>query len=141
MPRPEREKRMQTYQEFVHDADLVRSGSSEFVSEIDLANPRDLRVVMAGLPGLNVPQAITLHFGSGDFTGKYRMTEVGEKRQRICDCGPARSGRLAHNLQTKRQRIDSADLSHRNPRQHNDHGVGFRLAGFAGVGTFQITVL
>jgi cell division protein FtsQ len=73
MPRPEREKRMQTYQEFMRDADLVRSGSSEFVSEIDLANPRDLRVVMAGLPGFNVPQAITLHFGSGEFTGKYRM--------------------------------------------------------------------
>jgi len=73
MPRAEREKRMQTYQEFMRDADLVRSGSSDFVSEIDLANPRDLRVVMAGLPGLNVPQAITLHLGSGEFTGKYRM--------------------------------------------------------------------
>ena len=73
MPRAEREKRMQTYQEFMQDADLVRSGSSEFVSEIDLANPHDLRVVMAGIPGLNVPQAITLHLGSGEFTGKYRM--------------------------------------------------------------------
>jgi len=73
MPRAEREKRMQTYQEFMRDADLVRSGSADFVSEIDLANPRDLRVVMAGLPGLNVPHAITLHFGSGEFTGKYRM--------------------------------------------------------------------
>jgi cell division protein FtsQ len=73
MPRAEREKRMQTYQEFMQDADLVRSGSSEFVSEIDLANPHDLRVVMAGIPGLNVPQAITLHLGSREFTGKYRM--------------------------------------------------------------------
>lgn len=73
MPRAEREKRMQTYQEFMRDADLVRSGSSDFASEIDLANPHDLRVVMAGLPGLNVPQAITLHLGSGEFTGKYRM--------------------------------------------------------------------
>ena len=73
MPRGEREKRMQTYQEFMRDANLVRSGSTDSVSEIDLANPHDLRVVMAGLPGLNVPQAITLHLGSGDFTGKYRM--------------------------------------------------------------------
>jgi len=73
MPRVEREKRMQTYQEFMRDAGLVRSGSADFVSEVDLANPHDLRVVMAGLPGLNVPQAITLHFGSGEFTGKYRM--------------------------------------------------------------------
>ena len=73
MPRAEREKRMQTYQEFMRDAGLVRSGSADFVSEVDLGNPHDLRVVMAGLPGLNVPQAITLHFGSGEFTGKYRM--------------------------------------------------------------------
>jgi cell division protein FtsQ len=73
MPRAERGKRMQTYQEFMRDADLVRSGSADFVSEVDLANPHDLRVVMAGLPGLNVPQAITLHLGAGEFTGKYRM--------------------------------------------------------------------
>ena len=73
VPRAEREKRMKIYQEFMRAADLVRSGSSDFASEIDLSNPRDLRVVMAGLPGLNVPQAITLHLGSGEFTGKYRM--------------------------------------------------------------------
>jgi cell division protein FtsQ len=73
MPRAERERRMQAYQEFLRDADLVHSGSSDFVSEVDLANPHDLRVVMAGLPGLNVPQAITLHLGSGEFTAKYRM--------------------------------------------------------------------
>jgi len=73
VPRAEREKRMRTYQEFIRDSDLVRSGSSDFVSEIDLANAHDLRVVMAGLPGLNVPQAITLHLGSAEFTAKYRM--------------------------------------------------------------------
>ena len=73
MPRAEREKRMQTYQEFLRDADLVRSGSSDSVSEVDLADPHDLRVVMAGLPGLNVPHAVTIHFGSAEFTGKYRM--------------------------------------------------------------------
>ena len=73
MPRVEREKRMQTYQEFLGDADAVHPGSSDFVSEVDLSNPRDLRVVMAGLPGLNVPQAITLHLGQNEFTAKYRM--------------------------------------------------------------------
>jgi cell division protein FtsQ len=73
MPRAEREKRMQTYQEFLRNADAVHPGSSDFVSEVDLGNPHDLRVVMAGLPGLNVPQALTLHFGSGEFTNKYRM--------------------------------------------------------------------
>lgn len=73
MPRDERDRRMQTYQEFMKNIELVRSGSSEHVSEVDLSNPRDLRVVMTGLARPNDPQAVTVHFGNGDFTGKYRM--------------------------------------------------------------------
>jgi len=73
MPREERGKRMQTYQEFLKDVDLVRSGSSDRVSEVDLANPKDLRAVMTGIASAGDPQALTIHFGAGDFTGKYRM--------------------------------------------------------------------
>ena len=73
MPREERGKRMQTYQEFMNDIDLVRSGSSDRVSEVDLANPKDLRAVMTGIASASDPQALTIHFGTGDFTGKYRM--------------------------------------------------------------------
>jgi cell division protein FtsQ len=73
MPREERGKRMQTYQEFLKDIDLVRSGSSDRVSEIDLANAKDLRAVMTGIANATDPQAITIHFGASDFTGKYRM--------------------------------------------------------------------
>ena len=73
MPREERGKRMQTYQEFLNDIDLVRSGSSDRVSEIDLANPKDLRAVMTGIANPTDPQALTIHFGASDFTGKYRM--------------------------------------------------------------------
>jgi cell division protein FtsQ len=73
MAREERGKRMQTYQEFMKDIDLVRSGSSDRVSEVDLANPKDLRAVMTGIASAGDPQALTIHFGSGDFTGKYRM--------------------------------------------------------------------
>src|SRR5260370_26811891 len=73
MPREERGKRMQAYQEFMKDIDLVRSGSSDRVSEVDLANPKDLRVVMTGIASASDPQALTIHFGTGDFTGKYRM--------------------------------------------------------------------
>jgi cell division protein FtsQ len=73
MPREERGKRMQTYQEFMNDIDLVRSGSSDRVSEVDLANPKDLRAVMTGIASASDPQALTIHFGAGDFTGKYRM--------------------------------------------------------------------
>jgi cell division protein FtsQ len=73
LPREQREKRMQMYQEFMRAIDLVRSGSSEQVSEIDLVSLRDLRAVMTGLAGPTDPQAVTIHFGSADFTAKYRM--------------------------------------------------------------------
>jgi cell division protein FtsQ len=73
MPREERGKRMQIYQEFMKDVDLVRAGSSDRVSEVDVANARDLRVVMTGIVNPADPQAVTIHFGQSDFTAKYRM--------------------------------------------------------------------
>ena len=73
LPRDQREKRMQTYEEFMKDVELVRGGSSDRVSEIDLSNPKDLRVVMTGLASANDPQAVTIHFGASEFTGKYKM--------------------------------------------------------------------
>ena len=73
VPRDERERRMQIYQEFMRDLDAVRSESSYHVSEVDLANPKDLRAVLAGFPGANVSQAVTVHFGQDDFVRKYRM--------------------------------------------------------------------
>jgi cell division protein FtsQ len=74
MPPAERERRMQTFQEFLKDVELVKSGSSERVSEVDLSNPKDLVAVMTGLagPGSDA-QAVTLHFGQTDFVSKYRM--------------------------------------------------------------------
>jgi cell division protein FtsQ len=71
--RDQREKRTQLYQEFMKDVDLVRAGSADRVSELDLSNPKDLRVVMTGLAGPTDSQAVTVHFGSGEFTGKYKM--------------------------------------------------------------------
>jgi cell division protein FtsQ len=73
LPRDQREKRMQTYEEFMRDVELVRGGSSDRVSEVDLSNPKDLRVVMTGLASAIDPQAVTIHFGSSEFTGKYKM--------------------------------------------------------------------
>jgi cell division protein FtsQ len=73
LPRDQREKRMQTYEEFMKDVDLVRGGSSDRVSEVDLSNPKDLRVVMTGLANAGDSQAVTIHFGAGEFTGKYKM--------------------------------------------------------------------
>ena len=73
MPRDEREKRMNTYQEFMKGIELVKPGSADRVSELDLGNPRDLHAVLTGLAGANDPQAVTVHFGQGDFINKYRM--------------------------------------------------------------------
>jgi cell division protein FtsQ len=73
VPREQREKRMQTYQEFMSDIDLVRGGSSDRVSEMDLSNPKDLRVVMTGLASAGDSQAVTIHFGSSEFRNKYKM--------------------------------------------------------------------
>ena len=73
LPRDQREKRMQTYAEFMKDVDLVRSGSSDRVSEVDLSIPKDFRVVMTGLANANDSQAVTIHFGSSEFTGKFKM--------------------------------------------------------------------
>jgi hypothetical protein len=55
------------------DIDLVRPGSSDRVSEIELGNPRDLRAVLTGLGGGQDAETVTVHFGREDFTGKYRM--------------------------------------------------------------------
>jgi cell division protein FtsQ len=73
MPRDDREKRMKTYEEFMKAIELVRPGSTDRVSELDLGNPRDLHAVLTGLAGPNDPQAVTVHFGPNDFTNKYRM--------------------------------------------------------------------
>ena len=72
VPDDQREKRMQIYQELIKDLELVRSGSSENISEVDLSDPKDLRVVMTGLSRAASSLALTVHFGAADFKEKYR---------------------------------------------------------------------
>jgi cell division protein FtsQ len=106
MPREEREKRVQTYQEFLRDADLIRSGSSDRVSEVDLSSAKDLRVVMAGLSSATDSQAVTIHFGNSDFTGKYRMLVENFAQWQ------ANAGRVQSiDLQYSRQVVVNADSS------------------------------
>jgi cell division protein FtsQ len=112
MPREEREKRMQTYQEFLKDIDLVRSGSSDRMSELDLGNPRDLRAVLTGLGSSNDAQAVTVHFGQNDFTGKYRML-VENFAQWQANAGHVQS----IDLQYSRQVVVNPDTSASAPKQ------------------------
>ena len=69
----ERKRRMQTYDGFLRDLQLVRPGAPERVSEVDLADPKDLRAVLTGLGNRGGSDAVTVHFGDGDFTNKYRL--------------------------------------------------------------------
>ena len=106
MPRPEREKRMQTYQEFMKDADLVKPGSPDHVSELDLSNPRDLKAVLTGLGSGASAQAVTVYFGQSDFTNKYRML-VENFAQWQANAGAVR----AIDLQYSRQVVVNPDTS------------------------------
>jgi len=106
MAREEREKRMQVYQEFMNNIDLVKPGSSERVSEADLGNPRDLCTVLTGFGNDGSAPAITVHFGQGDFTGKYR-TLVENFTQWQANAGPVH----AIDLRYSRQVVVNPDTS------------------------------
>jgi cell division protein FtsQ len=106
MARDERGRRMQTYQEFLRDIDMVRANSSDRVSEIDLSNPKGLRVVMTGIAAPGDPQAVTIQFGQNDFAGKYRMV-VDNFAQWQASNGRVRS----IDLQYSRQVILNTDSS------------------------------
>lgn len=106
VPREERERRVQTYLEFMKDIDLVRPGSSEKVSELDLGNPRDLQAVLTGLGSGDDARAITVYFGHNDFTGKYRML-VENFAQWQASAGQVRS----IDLQYSRQVVVNPDTS------------------------------
>ena len=73
LPKDEAERRMEIYQELVRDLNTVNGDSSNQLSEVDLSNPKNIRIVMAGIPGVNATQAVNIKFGAGDFTSKYRM--------------------------------------------------------------------
>jgi cell division protein FtsQ len=106
MSRDERGRRMQTYQEFLRDIDFVRAGSSDRVSEIDLANPTGLRVVMTGVAAPSDAQAVSIQFGASDFAGKFRMM-VDNFAQWQASNGRVRS----IDLQYSRQVILNTDTS------------------------------
>ena len=106
VPREEREKRVKTYLEFMKDVDLVRPGSSERVSELDLGNPRNLLAVLTGLGSEDQAHAIVVHFGQNDFTGKYRML-VENFAQWQASVGQVRS----IDLQYSRQVVVNPDTS------------------------------
>lgn len=77
MPRPERERRMKMFVDFLQETEKVRTGANKHLSEADLSDATDLRATLAGLPDVAAasegPQAVLVHFGSSDFGGKFRL--------------------------------------------------------------------
>jgi cell division protein FtsQ len=73
MPLEERARRMRMFVEFVRDVDLVRSGASDKISEVDLADASDLRATLSSLPGLETQAPVMVRFGDRDFVNKYRL--------------------------------------------------------------------
>jgi cell division protein FtsQ len=98
MRREERARRMETYQEFMKDINLVKPGSADDVSELDLGDVRNLRAVLTGLAPGPRAQAVTVEFGAGDFTNKYKML-VQKFPQWQSDNGPLRRIDLRYSKQ------------------------------------------
>ncbi len=73
LARDERERRMQIYEDLVRSLNIVNADSSNQLSEVDLSNPKNVRIVMAGIPGVHATQAVNIKFGAADFTSKYRL--------------------------------------------------------------------
>jgi cell division protein FtsQ len=73
VPLAQRKQRLGMFLEFLREADLARSDASDSVSEVDLADPADLRVTLTGLPGLESEAPLLVRFGDQDFVNKYRL--------------------------------------------------------------------
>jgi cell division protein FtsQ len=87
-----REKRMQMFAGFLQQIESVHPGASEQVSEVDLTDAHDVRATLTGLPGGASAGAaaeassgasgdgdapLVVHFGDGDFGGKYETLVAG----------------------------------------------------------------
>jgi cell division protein FtsQ len=87
-PLEERHERMKLLSKFIEEIDSVKPHAADQVSEVDLADPHDLRATLTDLAGQLAPDPSTsgqvtvpvlVHFGDNDFSGKYQtlMSEFG----------------------------------------------------------------
>ena len=126
MPPEDREKRMQLFAGFSQQIGSVRTGAMDQVSEADLSDARDLQATMTGLQDSGAsgtssePEALAgapvlVHFGDGDFAGKYEtlIEDIGQWR--------AVAGRVRSvDLRFSREAVvnpDTAALAQRAPKQ------------------------
>jgi cell division protein FtsQ len=77
-PREERERQMKLFVQFMNNVEAAQAGAAGQISEVDLADPQDVRATLAGLPELGDPasggqSAVLVHFGAADFLTKYQQ--------------------------------------------------------------------
>ena len=74
MPLAAREQRMNLYAEFMREIERIQPGSSDHVSEADLADAADLRATLTGVGAASGGASpILVHFGDSDFGSRYRL--------------------------------------------------------------------
>ena len=112
-PVEDREQRMQLYSKFLQEIGSERAAAADQVSEVDLSDARDLRATITGLAGETAPDGsgaaeapVLVHFGDGDFAGKYQtlVDEFGVWR--------AKAGRIESvDLRFSREAVVNQDTS------------------------------
>lgn len=94
MPLDDREERMHLFEGFIQGVESARAGASNQVSEVDLSDDHDLRATLTGLQPEIVDSAnaasnsaapLLVHFGDGNFEGKYQtlVGKIGEVRAKV----------------------------------------------------------
>jgi len=84
MPVDQRAQRMKLFTEFLEQINQVKPGASAQISEVDLADARDLRAAISNLRGSATAKApspagqaaeapILVYFGNHDFAAKFRL--------------------------------------------------------------------
>ena len=113
MPLEDRHERMQQLSKFIQEIGSIKRNAADQVSEVDLADTRDLRATLTGLEnpsGSEAPPgnlaAVLVHFGDSDFAGKYQtlVDEFGAWR--------ARAGRIESvDLRFSREAVVNQDAT------------------------------
>ncbi len=91
LPPDERERRMRMFSGFLQQIDAARSGASEFVSEVDLSDAKNLQVTFSHLPGVGIAGwnasdgPLLVYFGDHDFQNRFQtlLGKMGEIKSQV----------------------------------------------------------
>jgi cell division protein FtsQ len=116
----DREKRMQLYSGFAQQIESAHAGALDQVSEVDLSDDHDVRATMTGVEGDTsggpVDAPVVVHFGDGDFAGKYQtlVEDIGQWRAKA---GPIESVDLRFSREAVVNQDRTAVAQERPPKQ------------------------